>query len=322
MKITILADLYDDGTCDPAVDQVAQALRRGKHKVSKLLVPSDGLKAVVAGLARRKPELVFHMINDFGGASGLISTAAVLDALNLSYTGGGPGELFIRGNKLLAKKILAYDKVMCPSFAVFSRDAGFETGGNLRMPLIVKPAERDGSIGIRSNALVHTVPEMMARVLAIHRDVKDAALAEEYVEGREFFVGVLGNHDPVAFPPIEMDFSGLPEGAPRVLDYKAKWDERSPEFKGTKAVLADIPKDLEARMHKVALEACRALLVRDYARVDLRLSGTQELFVIEVNANCDLGKTSEFATGAQASGIDYPTLVNRIAELAVSRMTR
>ena len=114
MKITILADLYDDGTCDPAVDQVAKALRQGKHTVSKLLVPPDGLKAMVAGLARRKPELVFHMINDFGGASGLISTAAVLDAMELAYTGGGPGELFIRGNKLLAKKILAYDKVKCP----------------------------------------------------------------------------------------------------------------------------------------------------------------------------------------------------------------
>ena len=156
MKITILADLYEDGTCDPAIDQVAKALRQGKHTVSKLLVPPDGLKAVVAGLARRRPELVFHLINDFGGASGLISTAAVLDAMELPYTGGGPGELFIRGHKLLAKKILAYDKVKTASFAVFTRESTLETGGNLRMPLIVKPAERDGSIGITGDALVRT----------------------------------------------------------------------------------------------------------------------------------------------------------------------
>jgi D-alanine-D-alanine ligase len=260
------------------------------------------------------------MINDFSGVeSGLIATAALLDAMKLPYTGGGPGELFIRGNKSLAKKILAYEKLKCPDFAVFSKDADLETAGRLRMPLIVKPLERDGSVGIKSNALVNSVPELMERVLAIHRKVKDAALVEEYIEGREFFVGVLGNSDRVAFPPIEMDFSGLPAGAPHVLDYKAKWVKSSPEFKGTKAVLADLPEELKACMQKIAIDACRALLVRDYARVDLRLSNAQEIYVIEVNANCDLEKTSEFAAGAQAFGLDYPALINRIAELAVER---
>jgi D-alanine-D-alanine ligase len=318
MKITILADRYEDGSHDPAVDQVAEALRQGRHKVSLLLVPDD-LRALTAGLARRKPELVFHMIHDFGGESGLIATAAVIDALKIPYTGGGPGELFIRGHKSLAKKILAYEKLNCPDFAVFSRDASLETGGNLRLPLIVKPLERDGSIGIGPDALVRTTTEMMERVLAIHRQVGDSALAEEYIEGREFFVGVLGNREPVAFPPVEMDFSGLPAGAPRVLDYKAKWDTKSPEFKGTRAILPELADDLKARLQKVALDACRALLVRDYARVDLRLTDTQEIYVIEVNANCDLAQTSEFATGAVASGLDYPRLINRIAELAIER---
>src|SRR5215831_10951790 len=101
MKITILADLYADGSHDPAVDQVAGALRKGGYRVSRLLVPDD-LKVLTAGLSRRKPDLVFHMINDFGGESGLIATAAVIDALKLPYTGGGPGELFIRGHKSLA----------------------------------------------------------------------------------------------------------------------------------------------------------------------------------------------------------------------------
>ncbi|MFO0929681.1 MAG: ATP-grasp domain-containing protein [Gemmataceae bacterium] len=318
MKITILADLYDDGGHDPAVDQVAVALRHGGHRVSTLLVPDD-LKAITAGLRRRRPDLVFHLINDFGGECGLIATAAVLDALRLPFTGGGPGELFIRGNKSVAKKILAYEKLKTPDFAVFSRDALLETGGNLHMPLIVKPHERDGSVGIGSNALVRSVPELMERVLEIHRTVQDAALAEEYIEGREFFVGVLGNQSPIAFPPIEMDFSGLPEGAPRVLGYEAKWDENSPEFQGTRAVLPELPDEIRARLQQVALTACRALLVRDYARVDLRLTETNEVYVIEVNANCDLAEGSEFATGAKAAGIDYPTLINRIAALALER---
>jgi len=322
MKITILADLYGDGACDPAVDHVAEALRQGGHTVSRLLVPDD-YRVVTGGLSRRKPELVFHLINDFGDVeSGLLATAALIDVLKIPYTGGGPGELFIRGNKSLAKKILAFEKINCPNFAVFSKDASLETGGNLRMPLIVKPLERDGSVGIGANALVRSVTEMMDRVLTIHKEVKDAALVEEYIEGREFFVGVLGNREPVAFPPIEMDFSGLPEGAPRVLDYKAKWEKGSAEYKGTRAVLADLPEELKARLQKTALDACRALLVRDYARVDMRLTDAHEVYVIEVNANCDLDKTSEFASGAQACGIDYPTLINRIAELALDRRLR
>ncbi len=319
MKITLLADLYEDGTHDPAVDHVAEALQGGGHKVSRLLVRPD-LKAVTAGLARRRPDLVFHLISDFGDVAGShVATAGLLDILRLPYTGGGPGELFLRGNKGLAKKVLAYDGLKCPDFAVFSRDADLETGGQLRMPLIVKPLERDASIGIGANALVRNVTEMMERVLAIHREVKDAALVEEYIEGREFFVGVLGNRDPVVFPPVEMDFSGLPEGAPRVLDYKAKWDSKSAEYQGTRAIVPELPDELKARLQKAALGACRALLVRDYARVDLRLSETQEIYVIEVNANCDLQKGSEFAAGAQAFGLDYPALVNRIAELAIER---
>jgi D-alanine-D-alanine ligase len=322
MKITILADLYEDGTHEPTVDQVARALRQGGHQVSRLLVPAD-LKAMTAGLARRKPELVFHLIEDFGDVDNShVATAGILDALRLPYTGGGPGELFIRGHKGLAKKILAYEKLNCPDFAVFSRDADLETGGNLRMPLIVKPLERDASIGIGPEALVHSVTEMMERVQSIHRKVKDSALVEEYIPGREFYVGVLGNRDAVAFPPIEMDFSGLPDGAPRVLDYKAKWQKNSLEFKGTKAVLPDLPEELRARLQKVALDACRALLVRDYGRVDLRLTDTQDIFVIEVNANCSLEESSEFAAGARAFGLDYPTLINRIAELAVERSRR
>ena len=319
MKITILADLYEDDSHDPAVDQVAEALREGGHKVSQLFVPGD-LKAVTAGLARRKPELVFHMITDFGDVEGAhVATAGILDALKIPYTGGGPGELFLRGTKNLAKKVLAYEGLKCPDFAVFSQDADLETGGNLRLPLIVKPMGRDASIGIGSDSLVRTVTELMERVRFIHKEVNDSALADEYIEGREFYVGVLGNREPLAFPPVEMDFSGMPAGSPHVLGYEAKWDEKSPEYKGTQAVLPELPDDLKARLQKAALDACRALLVRDYGRVDLRLTDTGEIYVIDINAPCDLMRTSEFASGAEAAGLDYTTLINRIVELAAER---
>src|SRR5256714_6145111 len=157
------------------------------------------------------------------------------------------------------------------------------------------------------------------RVVEIHERVHDAALAEEYIDGREFYVGVVGNLEPQAFPPIEMDFSGMPNGTPRILDGKAKWDRNTDEYKGTRAVVADLPDELRARLQKTSLDAYRALRVRDYGRIDLRLTETGEIYVIEVNASCYLERDSEFAMAAAAAGADYPALLNRIVELAVER---
>ncbi len=144
-------------------------------------------------------------------------------------------------------------------------------------------------------------------------------MVEEYIEGREFYVGVLGNAEAQAFPPIEMDFSAMPKGMAHVLDSKAKWDEKSAEYKGTKAVVADVPDELRAKLQKTAVDAYRALRVRDYGRIDMRLTEAGEVYVIEVNASCYLEQTGEFASAAAVAGIDYPTLINRIAELACER---
>src|SRR5262249_53429167 len=241
--------------------------------------------------------------------------AGLLDLTGIPYTGGGPGELFIQQDKALAKKLLAYEKIASPDFAVFSPDHDFETGGNLHMPLFVKPLSSDASLGVDGRAVVTTTHDLMQRVLRIHREFNDSALAEEYVEGREFYVGVLGNREPIALPPIEMDFSGLPAGMPHVLDAKAKWDRKSVEYRGTKSVVAELSDELRARLQKASLDACRALRVRDYGRVDLRLTSTNEIYVLEVNASCYLEQRSEFALAAKVAGIDYPVLVARIVDL-------
>jgi D-alanine-D-alanine ligase len=320
MKVTILTYLPSETSkdVDAVVAQVAGALREGGHRPSVLGVHGD-LGKLISGLKRRKPDLVFNLMEMFGeNLHGDVGVAGVLDLIGLPYTGGGPGELYLRQDKGLAKKALAFDQIPYPDFAVFSHD-DFETGGNLRMPLFVKPLRADASIGIGTDSLVRDATALMERVVAIHKKVGDSALAEEYIEGREFYVGVLGNQHPLAFPPIEMDFSGLPDGAPRILDSKAKWAKNSVEFRGTKSVLAEIPEQLRAQLQKVALDAARALRVRDYGRVDLRLSETGEIYVIEVNANCYLERTGEFATSAAAAGIDYNTLINRIADAAIIR---
>jgi D-alanine-D-alanine ligase len=248
-----------------------------------------------------------------------VGVAGLLDLFNLPYAGAGPGECYLQQDKVLTKKLLAYEGISYPDFAVFSQNAGFETGGKLRLPLFVKPLRADASIGIDANSLVDNPTDLMKRVVAIHEQVQDAALAEEYIEGREFYVGVLGNQNPVAFPPIEVDFSGLPDGVAHVLDSNAKWAEGSAQYKGTRTVVADIPDELRARLHQVSLDAYRALHVRDYGRIDLRLSQTGEIYVIEVNGNCYLEQNGEYAMAAAAAGLDYAALLNRIIDLACDR---
>ena len=326
MKITVLTYLDSENEnskeYDQVVPQVARTLRRLGHRVSVLGVHGD-VKRLIAGLSRRKPELVFNLMEMFGdNVFGDIPVTGLLELLGVRYTGSGPGELYLSQDKGLTKKLLAFEDILYPRYAVFSRQAAFETGGNLRMPLFVKPLRSDASLGIGGKSLVHDAVALMERVAAIHKELEDSALAEEYIDGREFYVGVLGNAQPKALPPVEVDFTGFPEGVPKVMDSKAKWDERSKEYKGTKSVMANVPDELRAKLQKVAVDAYRALRVKDYGRVDLRLTETGEIYVLEVNASCYLEKSSEFAMAAAASGLDYPRLIERIVNLASERMEK
>jgi D-alanine-D-alanine ligase len=321
MDITVLAYLEpDEKEPDVVVQQVAAGLAEGGHKTSILTIRHD-VNELIQGLKARKPQLVFNLVESFGDdiLGGVIGVTGLLDLLQIPYTGGGPGEIFLQEDKALTKKLLAFEGIRYPDFATFAVDANFETGGNLRMPLFVKPLRMDASIGIDEKSLVRNTQQMMERVLYIQRTFGDAALAEEYIEGREFYVGVMGNEELTAFPPIEMDFSGLKEGSLKVMDNEAKFDEKSDRYHGTQAVIATIDAELKAKLQKASIDAYRALRVCDYGRVDLRLTEAGEVYVIEVNANCYLEQHSEFATAAAALGIAYPQVVTGIAELAIER---
>lgn len=323
MQITVVAYVEHEGSqdCDVVVPQVVKALEECGHTVDTLFIHSD-VTALIDGIRERRPDLVFNLVESFANdmLGGLIAVAGALDLLRVPYTGGGPGEIYLQEDKALAKKLLAYEKILYPNFAVFSKNADFETGGNLRMPLFVKPLRNDASIGIDAKAsLVHNAQELIERVGHIHREFNDAALAEEFIDGREFYIGTLGNQEMKALPPIEMDFSGLKEGAPNVLDSRAKFDEASSEYRGTRAILAELDSEMTARLQNTALSACRALRVRDYGRVDIRLTPSGEIYVLEVNANCYLEEKGEFVMAAAADEIDYRAVIQQIVELAVAR---
>ena len=322
MKITVLTYLDPDDGRDVVVDQVVEALgESGRHELDVLEV-ADDLGALLVELEERRPELVLNLCEMFGeNVQGDAAVASVLELLRIPFTGSGASELYLRQDKGVAKKVLAFEGILYPNFAIFSPDADLETGGNLRMPLFVKPLRGDASIGIKgADALIRDSSALMERVLQVHKECKDAALAEEYIEGRELYVGVLGNREAQALPPVELDMSGLPDHMPAVADQDVKFDEALGKRYGIEArVASDLPDEMRARLQKVAVQAYRALRVRDYGRVDLRLTEAGEIYVLEVNANPYLERDSEFAMAAGAAGYEYPALLERIVELAAER---
>jgi D-alanine-D-alanine ligase len=319
LKISIL--FYEDRSKaaaehDEVVEEVAAALSATGHQPTLLGVYGD-LRELVDKLAEQKPDLVFNLCETFAGRDandGNVTAALVL--LGQRFTGTGPAGMALRQDKALTKKLLQFHEVACPKFAIFDTD-NLEFAGKMRFPVFVKPMRADASIGIHDSSLVRNYDSLVERVDTIHKDLQDAALVEEYIEGREFYVGVLGNDPPEALPIIEMDFSKLPDGYPHIYGWEAKFEHASRQFESVNAIVAtDLSPETRHRITSSALEAVYALQVRDYARVDLRLAQDGVPYVLEVNANPYLERTSAFAIAALQAGMGYNTLINRIVQIA------
>jgi D-alanine-D-alanine ligase len=270
---------------------------------------------------------VFNLAESFGGKSALESNvAALLNLLDLRYTGSSPAGLVLAGDKSLTKKILRVHDIRTPQFATLYRGA-VDLGGDLAFPLIVKPPQEDASIGITSSSVVREIKELFAKIDELQSAFPGPVLVEEFVEGREFYVGVLGNDTPEALPVIELDFSALPAGSPRIASWDAKWGTdgqgAGAEFAGTRSVFpSSVAEDLVQRMQAIAIECFQALRMRDYARIDLRVTEDGDVYVIEVNPNCYLERESEFARAAERAGHSYDALIARIVDLASARYAR
>ncbi|HEX6059448.1 MAG TPA: ATP-grasp domain-containing protein [Gemmatimonadaceae bacterium] len=325
MKVVLLHTADAAESDDPVLGQLEEALAAQGHATARVVV-SDALTPFVEALGAAAPDLVWNLAEAFGGKSALESNvAAVLSLLGLHYTGSSPAGLLLAGDKVLAKKILRFHGIRSPEFATLYRGA-VEWAGELAFPLIVKPPQEDASIGITTGSVVHDLRELLVKLDEVHSEFRSPALVEQFVEGREFYVGVLGNAHAEALPVIELDFSRFPAGTPRVASWDAKWGDASgggAEFGGTESVFpTDLPAELVVRMQKVAVDAFEALRLRDYGRIDLRVSPEGEIFVIEVNPNCYLERGSEFARAAHAHGLPYDQLVERIVDLAMARYAR
>ena len=324
MKIVVMhsADALEPPV-DPLLAQLRTAIEACGHSVQMLPV-DDEVAPLVHVLNAAAPDLVFNLAESFGGKSALESNvAALLNLLGLRYTGSSPAGLLLAGDKSLTKKVLSFHGIRTPEFATVFRGA-LDWAGDIAFPLIVKPPQEDASLGIRSNSVVHDLRELFTRIDALQSEFQQPVLVEEFVDGREFYVGVLGNANVRALPVMELDFSGFPAGVPRIASWEAKWGDdgagSGEQFAGTKSIFpVDVAPELATRMQEVAVEAFNALRLRDYARIDLRVTDEEDIFVIEVNPNCYLERESEFARAAAEGGLVYDALIARILELALAR---
>jgi D-alanine-D-alanine ligase len=322
MKISVLFWEWvenDQVKHDEVVDQVYQGLMESGHETSLLGIRGD-LRYLVEKIDEQEPDLVFNLVETFADDDAFeMNIAAVLQIIGVRFTGSSPRVMAVRQDKALTKKLLAFHDIRCPQFATFDHD-NIEFAGKMRFPLLVKPQHGDASAGVGDSSLVSDLRSLVERIAYIHTELHDAAIVEEYIEGREFYVCVLGNDPPEVLPLIEMDFTDLPEGYPHIYGREAKFDEKSVQYSGTNAIIAtDLSPELRSRIELIGLAAAQAMEVADYARVDIRVALDGTPYVVEVNANPYLESTGGMSLAALQAGYSHRAFINQIAEIAWER---
>jgi len=284
----------------------------------------DGRTQSLQGLAKCGADLVFNLTESYAGDDTKeMHVAAYMDLVGLPYTGAGPHANFLAQDKAIAKKMFAFHGIRTPFFATAYRGQ-IDHAHDISFPLIVKPMSEDGSIGINSDAVVTSIKELMERVQYIQDEFDSPALIEEYIEGREIYAAILGSYESTrALPLVELDLSKLPEGLPKIASYDVKFEKHTEAHRLTKsAVATDLDEETVTRLMETAIAAYRAVKLRDYGRIDMRLTPKGEVYVIEANPNPWLSSKHEFAMAAKASGLSYTQLIGEILDLALTRYTR
>ncbi len=298
--------------------EVYEALKEGGHNPIYLTVEGDD--ETLLSLAGTKTDLLFNLTESYAGDDSKdMHIAAYLELLGRRYTGAGPHGLFLAQDKALAKKIFAFHGIRTPYFATIYRGR-VDWSHDINFPVIVKPLREDGSIGIGFASVVESIKDLMERIEEIHSEFDTSALIEEYIEGREIYVGVMGNDKPEALPLVELDLSHIPAGVPKIAGTEVKWEKGTQAYEKSKPVFPeDIDDEVTRRIQETAIAAYQALHLRDYGRIDVRLAADGTAHVLEVNPNCWLSKKAEFAMAAKKSGRSYEALINEIVDLAMGR---
>jgi D-alanine-D-alanine ligase len=297
---------------------VVRTLRELGHETQPLGV-QDELRPIRTALDEFKPDIVFNLLEEFhGNVLYDQNVVSFLELLQCPYTGCNPRGLMIAREKSLGKKLLLYHRIRVPAFHVFPFDRKVRRPRALSFPLIVKSLTEHASLGISMNSVVNSDEELAERVAFVHRRIKTDAIAEHFIEGREIYVGVIGNDRLTALPPRELIFSKAKPDAPLIATEKAKHDLAYQQRHGIEQLAAkDLPPAVEASIGHLSKRIYRILGITGYARLDYRLSPDGQLWLLEANPNPEIASGEEFASSAQEAGIDYPALLQRILTLGL-----
>ncbi len=280
----------------------------------------EDIRVLERVLKRSKPDVVFNLVEHFLDDPELeTNIAGMFDLYRVAYTGSTPFTLSLCQKKGLTKKVLLGAGVPTPKFLLLN-DEDVNKNHGLRYPLIVKPAREDASSGVEKGSVVHDYGELEQRVDYVFVEWGGPVLVEEFIVGKELHVGVLGNDDPEVLPPIEWDFSQLPDGFPHIISYSAKWEPLQEEYHKVHSVCpANISKKVLRQVEEAALRAFEITECRDYARLDIRLGPDDTPYVLEVNPNPDLTEGVSFMESAEEAGYSFDETLGMIAEWALER---
>ncbi len=297
---------------------VISTLRGLGHDVRALGVHDD-LGDIRRASEEWKPQIAFNLLEGFDDITIFDqNVVSHLELLKLPYTGCNPRGLLLARDKSLSKKLLAYHRIPVPEFEVFRIGRPIRRPKRLSFPLIVKSLTQEASIGISQASVVDTDEKLKERVSFIHSSIGTAAIVERYIEGRELYVGILGNQTLHALPVWELFFTNMPPDAKRIATDRVKWSVKYQKKYGIESGLArDLPEDLGERIQHLCKRAYRALELSGFARIDLRLEANGSVWVIEANPNPQIAKGEDFAASADKAGIGYESLLQRIVNLGL-----
>jgi D-alanine-D-alanine ligase len=301
---------------------VVTTLRAAGHEVKPLGV-HDELKPIRDDIEAWKPDVVFTLLEQFHGEAIYDqNVVSYLELLRVPYTGCNPRGLMLARGKDLSKTLVQYHRVPVPDFTVFPMHRKVKRPPRLTLPLIVKSVNEDASYGISQASVVDTDDKLVERVKFIHERIRTAAIAEQYIEGREIYVGIVGNDRLLVLPVWELQFKNMPQGDWLIATEKVKHDTGYQERRGIlHGPAKDLTTESAARIQRLAKRIYRTLELDGYARIDFRLAADGTPYFLEANPNPEIAESEEFATAARHVGMSYPDLLQRIVALAMRRGT-
>jgi D-alanine-D-alanine ligase len=298
---------------------VVTALTEIGHSVRKLGV-SDEFRPIRQAVGEFKAHIVFNLLEEFKGE--VIydqNVVSYLQAIGVRYTGCDPEGLVLGRGKALSKKIVSYHRVRVPHFGVFLKGHRVKRSHRLAFPLIVKSLSADASLGISQASIVNDDEKLIERVQFIHDSIGTDAIVEQYIDGRDVYVAVLGNKRLQVFEPQELVFDSKQPNPPRIATEKVKHDVAYQKKWGVDVRTASLPPETKRRLFQTTKRIYRALSLSGYARIDYRLDSQERLYFLEANPNPDLARYEEFANAAEVSGVSYELLLQRIVSLGMQR---